>query len=225
MRSNQPGLHPRLEAVVRRHLASPWRAPLHAPSVDAFEIAETLRRQAGADRPIVLDAGCGTGESTRELARRHPGALVVGIDQSAARLACVGAQGEPRREGDCLWLRADLATLWRLAREACWPVSRHYLLYPNPWPKSAHLQRRWHGHPVFPTLLALGGELELRSNWSVYVEEFCRAASLLTGQEVTPGRLAPGAPPISPFERKYAASGHALWVATVDLGPAKAVAR
>lgn len=205
---------------MRRHATTPWRGPLHAASEEAFALAETLRQRAGADRPLVLDAGCGTGHSTRELARRHSEALVVGIDQSAARLARVGAEHRPRLEGNCLWVRADLATIWRLVQAARWPVTHHYLLYPNPWPKSAHLARRWHGHPVFPTLLALGGTLELRSNWSVYVEEFCRAATLVTGRSATPRRLPEYAAPVSPFERKYAASGHELWSATLDLSSA-----
>jgi SAM-dependent methyltransferase len=35
----------------------------------------------------VLDVGCGTGEDVREIARRHPGVAVVGIDADPARVA------------------------------------------------------------------------------------------------------------------------------------------
>ena len=91
-----------------------------------------------------------------------------------------------------------------------------YLLYPNPWPKIGHLARRWHGHPVFPTLLELGGVLECRSNWRIYVEEFCFAVARLTPH--TP-RCEPYSPreALTPFERKYLASGHALYRAVVKL--------
>jgi len=215
VRSNQPGPHPRLAETVQRHLAEPWRAPLHGPSERAFEALEARRRALGAQRPVVLDAGCGTGESTRRLAARHAEAVVIGVDRSAARLARVGAGGVTG-EGRVLWARADLATLWRLAVVERWPVAHHYLLYPNPWPKSAHLGRRWHGHPVFPHLLALGGLLELRTNWATYAEEFASALALVADTAafdlaLQNEPLPRPTEPLSPFERKYAASGHALW--------------
>ena len=208
VRSSQAGVHPRLDRLLARHRGRPWRGVLHAPTVQAF--AELQALVDGSGRPLVLDSGCGTGESTRLLARAMPDSLVIGVDKSAARLARTGGARFPRREDNAVWLRADLPTFWRLARGAGWRLQRHYLLYPNPWPKPGHLQRRWHGHPVFPCLLALGGRLEMRTNWGVYAQEFARAAALLTRQDVAPRALPPGAA-LSPFERKYRASGHPLY--------------
>jgi len=115
-----------------------------------------------------------------------------------------------------IWLRAELATFWRLAVQAGWRLHRHFLLYPNPWPKPGHLRRRWHAHPVFPDLLQLGGRLELRSNWAVYAEEFAVAVNHALGTRVQPMRLA-GSDDLSPFERKYRASGHALYSVALSL--------
>ncbi|HAY27541.1 MAG TPA: SAM-dependent methyltransferase, partial [Candidatus Accumulibacter sp.] len=114
-------------------------------------------------------------------------------------------------------VRADLVDYWRLLHDAGGRLDRHYLLYPNPWPKSCHLGRRWHGHPVFPTLLALGGVLECRSNWPLYIAELCFAIETLRGHTVACERYLPAAA-LTPFERKYFASGHALWRCRVDLG-------
>ncbi len=211
VRSNQPGLHPGLASCVRKHADTPWRQPVPGATREAFARVEAMRRAHWAGRPVVLDSGCGTGESTARLAQRHPEAWVVGIDRSAVRLARVGADRGPAGRGRVLWVRAELASFWRLALAAGWSVSHHYLLYPNPWPKAAHLKRRWHGHPVFPALLALGGRLELRSNWKTYVEEFARAVELLTGLAPGVSRLDDAGAPLSPFERKYLASGHARW--------------
>lgn len=33
-------------------------------------------------------------------------------------------------------------------------------------------KRRWHGHPVFPLLVALGGRLVVRTSWDGYLREF-----------------------------------------------------
>lgn len=214
--SSQAGVHPRLHGLLARHTAEPWRAPLHRPTVAAFD---ALCAEVGDfAAPMVLDSGCGTGESTRHFAREFPGCLVIGVDKSAARLARLGARCYPHREGNAVWLRAELPTFWRLALTAGWRLDRHYLLYPNPWPKPGQLQRRWHAHPVFPTLLALGGRIELRTNWVLYAREFAAAAARLKGSVIEPVSLAPTRS-LSPFERKYHASGHPLYSVTVPADP------
>ncbi|MDX1380116.1 MAG: hypothetical protein R3233_03300 [Xanthomonadales bacterium] len=206
-------MHPRLAGLLERHLAEPWRAPLHEPSVTAFAALQAARGERTTG--FVLDSGCGTGASTTLLARRFPDHLVIGVDKSADRLRRGGHAGLPRREGNAVWLRAELATFWRLALQAGWRLDRHYLLYPNPWPKPAQLQRRWHAHPVFPTLLALGGFLEMRCNWAVYAEEFAYAVNRVLGTQVRPAVVAAD-DELSPFERKYRASGHRLYSVAVS---------
>lgn len=214
--SRQQAPHPRLPWTLSRHLARPWRQPLHGPSVAAFESLHYLLRPGDSQR-LVLDSGCGTGTSTRMLAARHPGAVVIGVDRSARRLRAVGAGGQARREGNVIWVRAELASFWRLALDAGWRLDAHYLLHPNPWPKARHLGRRWHAHPVFPCLLALGGDLSMHCNWAVYAEEFAFAVRQVTKRPCRPRRLA-GVTPLSPFEAKYLASGHPLYEARARLG-------
>jgi tRNA (guanine-N7-)-methyltransferase len=211
--SSQHELHPRLMGLVEAHLGHAWLAPLHAPSVVAFE---ALQAQIGGDwPPLVLDSGCGTGASTLAIARAHPDCLVIGVDKSHARLARTGATEYPHRDGNVVWLRAELATFWRLARQAGWKFRRHYLLYPNPWPKPGQLQRRWHAHPVFPELLRLGGRLELRCNWEIYALEFAAAVNRVLGAHVIPQPVTDSAI-TTPFEHKYRASGHPLYSVVVS---------
>jgi tRNA (guanine-N7-)-methyltransferase len=206
--TSQAGLHRRLDEVVRRHLASDWRQPVRGHSQQAFDGIRS--RVEAADR-LILDSGCGTGVSTLNLARRFPDALVVGVDKSRARLARA-----PSLPANALLVRAELSDFWRLTQAAGWPVSRHYLFYPNPWPKPDHLQRRWHGHPVFPWLLRLGGRFELRTNFELYILEFKRALEISGVERVEVVSLCV-TEPLSPFERKYAQSGHKLYQLTCDL--------
>ena len=208
VRSAQQEVHPRLAAVVGAHLQNAWRAPLHPPTVAAFDALQAFL--ANESQGLVLDSGCGTGESTRLIARAWPDCMVIGIDKSVARLAKGGMTKFPHREGNAVWLRAELATFWRLAQSAGWRLRRHFLLYPNPWPKPGQLLRRWHAHPVFPALLGLGGELEMRCNWEIYALEFAAAANQVLGTDVRP-RPPSGSEITSPFERKYRASGHPLY--------------
>jgi len=211
--STQKTVHPRLLPLVDKHLSRPWRQPLHRPSVEAFEAlgASGIEGQG----PIVLDSGCGTGESTRAIARAMPDCLVIGVDKSRSRLSRTGASSFPHREGNIVWLRGDLPTIWRLAADAGWRLQGHFLLYPNPWPKPGQLQRRWHAHPVFPDLLRLGGRLEMRCNWEIYALEFAAAVNRVLGLEIKPQLL--GESPISsPFERKYRNSGHPIYSVVVS---------
>jgi len=214
VRSSQHALHPRLEECVRRHLNARWQSGIHSPTRQAFDRLSALLLPGEHDS-LILDSGCGTGASTSRLARRWPGHVVIGVDRSAARLAMTGGWNFPFRQGNCIWMRGELASFWRLALEAGWHPCKHFLLYPNPWPKPRHLKKRWHAHPVFPALLKLGGKMELRTNWDIYAREFACAARLASDREVSLARL-DIREPLSPFEAKYQASGHSLWSVIVD---------
>ncbi|MFA7555383.1 MAG: SAM-dependent methyltransferase [Spongiibacteraceae bacterium] len=205
--SNQSGLHDKLEAVVRRHLGTQFKRPFPEYSLKVFQQAEQLRAQHSG--PVILDSFCGVGESTVNIARQHPDALVIGIDKSSHRLVKHDDNYRDATVPNYHLLQADVDDFWRLALQAGWQLTKHFILYPNPWPKSAHLQRRVQGSPLFPTLLALGGCVELRSNWPIYVEEFA-AALTLAGHAASAEPLAVQSP-ITPFERKYRDSGQALW--------------
>jgi len=202
--SNQPHIHPRLPELLRRYLTTEYRKPVARHNHIAFE---KMRSRIALDpRPIVLDSFCGTGHSTAILANRHPNHLVIGIDKSQHRLA----KHPDNPDGGYLLLQAECEDIWQLMVGNGYTLDYHYLLYPNPWPKSGQLQRRIHGNPSIRYVLELGGRVELRSNWQIYVEEF-GVALHLAGQYGRVVQLEPEAP-VSLFERKYHASGHRLWV-------------
>ncbi len=163
---------------------------------------------------MMLDAGCGSAASTVRIARAHPRHWVIGIDRSASRLAAVLEDRRPL-PGNAIVVRAEIAAFWRLARHAGWRFERLWLLYPNPWPKPAQLMRRWHAHPGFADALAIAATIELRTNWRIYADEMQRALTIggwtarVERWQVPDLALADAV--TSPFEVKYAASGHALW--------------
>lgn len=205
--SAQQGVHASLAERVERHLSAPFRKPCAEYNREAFEAS--LRGWDGS-APLILDAGCGVGHSTIELARRHPDHWVIGVDQSQDRLERRKPYPDAMLPQNMAFARADLVDYWRLCVDAGLQFAQHFILYPNPWPKIGHLSRRWHGHPVFPFILRLGGTLECRSNWSVYAEEFALAVSLASGCEIVADTFeAPS--PLTPFERKYRDSGQALY--------------
>ena len=214
--SAQTGIHEQLAALIDRHVASPFRKPYSDYNRAAFEASLERRERLAPGAPLILDSCCGVGESSIALANAFPDHYVIGVDQSASRL---GRNTEEKSAGlpDNLDLvRADLVDYWRLMNEARIRLARHYLLYPNPWPKIGHLSRRWHGHAVFPAMLELGGQLECRSNWRIYIDEFCFAVNRLMRRESACEPHVPESS-LTPFERKYLNSGHLLYRTRIAL--------
>ena len=190
---------------------------------------------------VILDSGCGTGESTLNIALDHPGIPVIGIDKSAVRLTKAGAglngTGNSARLNstapqNAFLVRAELLDFWRLALEKVkaghWQIPYHALYYPNPWPKQSEATRRFHLHPIFPTLLQLGDAIELRTNWEIYAREFAEAARVLQEMAVSdcfPSSRVAMTPlceafeperPITAFERKYKEARQQLWRVTIN---------
>lgn len=243
--TNQDGLYKNLETVVRKYATTAFLRPVAKHTQEAFEeackivanfktadvtsaAAVTATNSANGTAAnsandtaaqVVLDSGCGTGESTLHLARKFTGIPVLGLDKSATRLNhSKGATPEGTPE-NAFWLRAELQDFWKLALEKVrageWYIPYHALYYPNPWPKQSEATRRFHLHPVFPTFMELGNVIELRTNWEIYAREFEAAARLwasLAGKnaDIACEGFVPDTPETA-FERKYNEARQQLW--------------
>ena len=238
--SNQETLHKDLEKVVRKYARTTFLRPIAEHTREAFAKAEefvrtfyegkgdpALRHKVGKPHPVILDSGCGTGESTIHIARRFPNIPVIGIDKSGVRLDKAGNPSQTAGEDvpeNAFWIRAELLDFWRLALDRIksgeWTIPYHAVYYPNPWPKQSEATRRFHMHPIFPTLLALSEVTELRTNWEIYAREFAEAAKIVyeenaknasgTGMTIKCESFEATAPETA-FERKYKDAGQKLW--------------
>ncbi|WP_019026366.1 tRNA (guanine(46)-N(7))-methyltransferase TrmB [Colwellia piezophila] len=216
--SNQEGIHEKLDEVVKKHLTHAFQKPYQKHTEQAFAAMDLLVQAFLTAKPegeIILDACCGVGQSTRILAQQNPQALVIGVDKSDNRINR-NVEGFSANDGfsahNYHLVRADLNDFYRLVKAASWPVSKHYILYPNPWPKSKHLQRRWHGSAVFPQMASIGQQLILRSNWRIYLAEFQQAAKQVNLQgEISSLAVVEASSALTPFEAKYQASGQICW--------------
>lgn len=203
--SPQTRMHPRLREVLTRHQNHRDQSPI-APFSNA--IWPQVQAFAGLHPALILDLGCGTGESSVNLAQRNPNAGVLGLDRSSVRLGKAPNEISSRH----IHLRGDQYDLLRLMRANAMRAEKIYLLYPNPSPKPEHFKRRWHAHPIWPTLLDVTNHIELRSNWSIYAEEFAFALRVCGWTaSLEPVVIDAANPALSLFEAKYARSGHALW--------------
>lgn len=208
--TTQAGIHEKLDKLVARYRAHTHQRPVSEHTRLAFdEFTAWLGDWQGA---LIVDSCCGVGKSTATLAQRYPHARVIGLDKSALR---VDKHAHYQQDANNYRVfRADVNDFWRLLREAqataAWHIERHYLLYPNPYPKSAQVQKRWHGGPAMPDLMAISPLIEVRSNWLLYLQEFARACELY-GKATRIEKVATS-DPITPFEEKYLRSGQDCWV-------------
>ena len=238
--TNQPDIYDKLEEVVRKYASTEYLRPIADHTRIAFAEAEKFVEgfYKGSGSEVILDSGCGTGESTLNIALANPGIPVIGIDKSVARLAKNGAgvngaglnkelNGAGNGAGlngaapqNAFLVRAELLDFWRLALEKVkagqWHIPYHALYYPNPWPKQSEATRRFHLHPIFPTLLQLGDVIELRTNWEIYAREFAEAARIATPDCSISHEAFEPERPITAFERKYKEARQQLWRVTIN---------
>jgi len=203
--SNQLKIHPNLELLVKKHLHANYQLPINSEQEKQFDIARNWQQHL--NKPFMIDCGCGTGQSTVQLAEKFPEHLIIGIDQSQKRL-------ETSKEylvshDNLIFVQAHIEEFLLLCQQLQWFPCYQYHFYPNPWPKKKHIIRRWHGHPIFPTLLQICPHLELRTNWEIYAKEFSQSLTIM-GIEHNMETIIPERP-ISRFEQKYLNSGHCLY--------------
>jgi SAM-dependent methyltransferase len=111
--------------VTQSHIASQYDA-FHQghPLLDldrelVLEVADRLASSSGADAPIALDLGCGTGRTVLPLIER--GWRAIGVDLSSAMLACAAAKRAERQaleSSSLVLVRSNMAQLEFLS-DAC----------------------------------------------------------------------------------------------------------
>lgn len=203
--SDQVNVHENLQSSVLKHIQQTYRKPYQTHNIEAFEFFQTQLCKKSYDK-LLLDSCCGTAMSSITLALENPDSLVIAIDQSLKRLS----KKDSQMPNNCVLIRANCEDFWRMCVEQSIVFDQHTILYPNPWPKSAHLSRRWHAHPVFPYLKPLAKKIILRSNWRIYLEEFQIAWQLLSQFSGEVRRLHIEKP-LTLFEKKYWLSSQPLY--------------
>lgn len=204
--SRQEAPHENLQTVVEKHAHHVWQKKVSALQQQQFaKVSELVKKKP---RKFILDSGCGTGKSTEILAARFPHHWVVGVDKSQVRLAKNAAWRDGLAKDNMILVRADVIDFWQQVIDAGWTVEKHFIFYPNPYPKKSQLNKRWHGHGIFPALLKTAQEFEVRSNWRIYLEEFQLAAQLLCpGLSGCIQRVDDSSEAMTAFERKYFEAG------------------
>jgi tRNA (guanine-N7-)-methyltransferase len=219
--SEQNQEHIKTLEVVLRNRQNVFKKPIPDFSQEAYKVLEGFVDSFSDKREIILDLCCGVGESSFHFAQKYKESIIVGVDKSADRIERKN-EFKKNLPKNLLILRADIIDIIRLLAKSKLSerVSKVFLLYPNPYPKTTQFQKRWHGHGVFPYLMKFDASIEVRSNWEIYLKEFLMAANCYKNFEVLLETFVPS-PILTPFERKFFDSKQLLYKLELSPGELK----
>ena len=181
----------------------------HAPAL--IDPERTFGRRA----PVVLEIGCGMGETTAAIAdaRRDTDFIGVevhgpGVGALLARIEAMGLSNVRVVRHDAVEVVADMIAPASLAGV--------HVFFPDPWPKKRHHKRRLL-QPAFVTELAArirpGGYLHAATDWEDYAQEMLTAfeAEPCLRNTATGFAPRPAARPLTKFELRGQRLGHAVF--------------
>ena len=122
----------------------------------------------------MIEIGCGVGFHPISFAKKNPEKQMIAIEQTTAKFSKFYNRYLNHRPLLNLFPYQDNAVhfITHLLNEKS--VEKYFILYPNPNPKKAHQNKRWHAMPFMEKLietLVPGGTIELATNESFYAEE------------------------------------------------------
>jgi tRNA (guanine-N7-)-methyltransferase len=136
------------------------------------ELLPKLAFDPGAPRslPLWLEIGFGAGEHLAWQAAAHPEVLLVGCEVYRNGIAALLTQIESRDLSNIrVWPEDARDLIDRLPDRS---VARVFLLFPDPWPKSRHAERRFVGPANLDSLARImtpGAELRVATDDPTYL--------------------------------------------------------
>jgi tRNA (guanine-N7-)-methyltransferase len=166
----------------------------------------------GADAPVVLEIGFGTGTSTLAMAEADPGTCVLAADVHTPGVATL-LLGLDRRGLDNV--RVLVGDGRHLLQQRIAPASLAgvRVFFPDPWPKGRHHKRRL-VDAGFAALvadrLAPGGLLHCATDWEPYARQMIAVLAAEPGLVLAPddSRERPDWRPVTRYEARGLDRGH-----------------
>jgi len=174
-----------------------------------------LDRLFGRAVPKILEIGFGMGETTADIAQRHPHNDYLGIEVHTPgvgsllkRIADLRLENVRIIQHDAVEVLRDMVAPATLAGV--------HVFFPDPWPKKRHHKRRLI-QPAFVELLASrmkpGARVHACTDWEEYARQMLEVLSAEPALRNTASGYAerPDARPQTKFERRGLALGHRVW--------------
>lgn len=133
----------------------------------------------GNDQPLVLEIGCGMGETTAAIAQAHPEVNFVGCEVFVAGVGALSKRIEEMELKNVRLFRHDAV---EVVRDMISPdsLSGVHIYFPDPWRKARHHKRRLVAQPFISMLASKirpGGYLHCATDWENYAEQMMEVLS------------------------------------------------
>lgn len=169
----------------------------------------------GRAAPVVLEIGCGMGETTTRIAQENPNTDYIGVEVHSPG---VGSLLKQAHAADLTNLRVLQHDAVEVVRERIAPgtLAGIHIFFPDPWPKKRHHKRRLI-QPAFVSLLAsrlrADGYLHCATDWEEYAQQMLAVLLAEPSLSNTAEGFAPRPAyrPLTKFERRGLKLGHGVW--------------
>lgn len=164
----------------------------------------------GRVAPLVVEIGCGPGDSLVPMAAARPGSDLLAFEVYEPAVAGLVARLVREEVGNVRVVQADaVAGLARLVPAGS--VDEVWTFFPDPWPKSKHHKRRL-VDPAFAALvvsrLRPGGCWRLATDWDGYADQMRQVLEQQPALTAAPADRADR--PVTRFERRGVEAGRAI---------------
>ncbi|MEP6656100.1 MAG: tRNA (guanosine(46)-N7)-methyltransferase TrmB [Betaproteobacteria bacterium] len=201
----------RMSPAQHRALTSLWPRYGLDFSPQPLDTAVTFGRAAD----VVLEIGCGMGETTAAIAHARPDTDFLAIEVHAPGVGSLLKQAAALELCNLRVIRHDAVEVVA-AMIPPGALAAVHVFFPDPWPKKRHHKRRLL-KPPFVRELALrlrpGGILHVATDWEEYAQEMLAALDAEALLANTADRFAPRPAyrPRTKFETRGLALGHGVW--------------
>jgi tRNA (guanine-N(7)-)-methyltransferase len=145
-----------------RSFPGQWRSKFKSRNVDQ------------ANRPLIVEIGCHTGQTICDMAEAHPEALFVAVDITFKRVYQTAERAEQRNLDNVYAVLANAGGLSDLFKPG--EVSGFVTFFPDPWKKKKHAHYRLYAPEFCATawdILSPGGFLWLKTDHLPYFTDAC----------------------------------------------------
>ena len=224
-----------LEALKNRHIRSFVLRRGHISNAQKRALEEVLPRYEvayadtpiafesifGGSAPVVLEIGCGMGETTARIAQLRPDVNYLGCEVFAAG---VGALAKRLEEGGIENVRIIRHDAVEVVRDMIADNSLDgvHIYFPDPWRKARHHKRRLVAQPFIGMLASKirpGGYIHCATDWQNYAEQMlevlegeAKLANLHGAGNYSPVMGNPlSERPTTKFQSRGERLGHGIW--------------
>jgi len=165
---------------------------------------------------LAIEVGCGVGFHPIHWAKSHPETGLIALERTKNKFASFEGRVQNHPGLKNLFPVGHDGRLWIPDNIEDAEVSQYFFIYPNPYPKAAQANKRWHRNPLMHylmgtlkdegTLTFATNELWLKEECLLYMLEFWKT-KLLSLDEVR----GPQPKALSHFEKKYLAQGQTCY--------------